>query len=301
MKILLTGADGFIGSKLSLTLKKKNHILFDFKGEIRNPNEIQSFVKQHQSEAEAIIHLAGIGHPPACEKDPKAAHEINVTGTENLLRALKDLPQPLPILFPSTAQVYAFSNDPDNLTKKPVLTENHPVDPKNVYAQTKWDAEQLFHQKDLLGKNSAIILRIFNHTHKSQSADFFLPGIYQQLLKIKTSHNKEITTGNTDLYRDIGAIQDLMAALTVITEKSSDFKGVEIFNICSGTAKNLKTLVLNLARKLDVQPHLKTDPSRVRKNEPIWVCGSFKKTQKQFDWAPRYQTEEELIEAFLQE
>lgn len=293
MKILLTGSDGFIGTQISRTLGKKSHTFHSFTGDIRNLDEVKSFVKNHPSDL--VIHLAGLAHTTICEKDPKAAHEVNVKGTENLLISLKEFSDPLPILFPSSAQIYA----PTEQGRK--IQENDPIEPQNVYAQTKWESEKLFQSTNILGKNHAVILRLFNHTHKSQSPDFFLPKIYQQLLKIKNSHEVDIVTGNIDLYRDIGAVQDLIAAFALIAEKSISHQGVETFNICSGTSKQLKSLIIGLAKRMDVQPKIKVDPTKIRKNDPEWICGSFEKVKKAFGWEPVYQSESQLIEAFLKD
>jgi GDP-4-dehydro-6-deoxy-D-mannose reductase len=293
MKILLTGSDGFIGGQLSRTLSNKGHTFHSFKGEIRNLDEVRTFVKNHPSDL--VIHLAGLAHTSICEKDPKLAHDVNVKGTENLLVTLKENPTSIPILFPSSAQIYAATEH----GKK--IEETYPIEPQNVYAQTKWEAEKLFHSKETLGKNYAIILRLFNHTHKSQSPDFFLPRIYHELMKIKNRQAEELVTGNVELYRDIGAIQDLIAAFALLAEKSVSHQGVETFNICSGTSKQLKSLIMGLAKRLDIQPKIKTDPSKIRKNDPEWICGSFEKVNKHFGWQPQYQTETQLIDAFLKD
>lgn len=290
MKILLTGADGFIGSQVCKSLSQRSHTFFPFMGDLRNIDQVRTFVKNN-STLDAVIHLAGISHPNACEKDPQTAHDVNVKGTENLLNCIRETLKDIPIIFPSTAQVYAQAADGQK------LDEQAKTDPKNIYAQTKWDAEKLFQTF----KTNAIILRIFNYTHKTQQPEFFLPGIYQQLLKLKNTTNQEVVTGNVELYRDIGAVQDLIAAITMIAEKSPQQKGVEIFNICSGTAKQLKSLIISLGKRLGVEPLIRVDPSKIRKNDPSWICGSLQKTKKHFGWEPIYQTESQLIDGFLKD
>jgi nucleoside-diphosphate-sugar epimerase len=290
MNILLTGADGFIGSKVCKSLTQRPHSLHTFTGDIRNLDQLKSFVTSN-SKVDVVIHLAGMAHPPICDKDPQAAHDVNVKGTENLIRCVKEVSKTIPIIFPSTAQVYAQ------------VSEGHKIDeqgkayPKNIYAQTKWEAEKVFQTSNL----NAVILRIFNYTHKTQSPELFLPGIYQQLLKMKNSNEHGVTTGNVELYRDIGAVQDLVTAITMIAEKSPLQKGIEVFNICSGTAKQLRSLILSLGKRLGIEPNIRTDVAKVRKNDPTWVCGSFQKAKNQFGWEPLYQNESQLIDGFLKD
>jgi nucleoside-diphosphate-sugar epimerase len=174
------------------------------------------------------------------------------------------------------------------------MDESFPINPVSYYAETKLEAEEALKKEQ--SSIHLLILRLFNHTHKSQDPSFFLPSLYHQILKGMS----QIKTGNLDLERDFAAVQDLTSALNSIIQSKMTSSG--IFNICSGIGKNLKVLAAELAKQLDKNVTWSVDENLIRKNEPHTIVGSSVKFQEQFNWQPKYSSNEhELIKNFLKE
>ena len=239
---------------------------------------------------DVVIHLAGMSHVVECENNKDQAFRINVEGTKNLLSAVLELNRPVHFIFASTAQVYkAPTADETNVT----FTEDRPIQPQNYYASTKLEAEKAILEATQNPNLTATILRLFNHSHKSQAPTFFLPHLYQQLASGET----KIPVGNLDLARDIGSIRDLVKAIAKVVDQN-DWQ-LEIFNICSGRGKNLRTLANLLAKKMNVKADFVVDPKRVRPGEPQTLIGSHQKLSGRIDWKPAIISEEQLVDDFL--
>ena len=294
-KILITGAEGFLGQHLSQSLGNKFSVVastFD----ITKKDQIQAFLQKQPSPFDAVLHLAAISNVPDCEKNKDLAFEVNVQGSLNLAEALKAHSPQARFLFFSSAQIYDWENQPE-LPR----TEEFRTAPKNTYAVTKLKAEQELAAAFANSKNSLFNLRLFNHVHKSQSRHFFLSSVYHQILDAKNQGLKKVplTLGDTQVFRDIGALQDLLSAVERCLEYRSN-KPVAIYNICSERTKRLHDLILDLAKNLQVDVEISHDQKLFRQNDPKIMCGSMALFKKDFDWTQKYnQSSEKLIEAFL--
>jgi GDP-4-dehydro-6-deoxy-D-mannose reductase len=296
-RVLLSGADGFIGSFLQPLLRNHGYYVFApplAQLNLLNKNSIEETIGTKAWDI--VIHLAGMSHVIECEKNPDTANAINTGGTKHLVDCLLSHSSGCHFVFASTAQVYQA---PHGLETRQgiVFDENRGLVPQNSYAQTKWEAEKYVHAVAQSGKLNATVLRLFNHTHKTQAPNFFLPHIYSQMVSGSGSEAVRVPVGNLDLARDIGSVRDLVRAVLAVLEKRS--WPVETFNICSGRPRNLRSLATQLAARLDVQVEFFVDPSRVRPGEPLSIIGSHEKITRAVGWRPRIQTDAELIDDFL--
>jgi GDP-4-dehydro-6-deoxy-D-mannose reductase len=298
-KVLITGADGFIGSRLLKYLGWRGHDAHGVDQSNFSLFEFESIDSVIRSQPwEVIIHLAAQSHVPTCEKDPTTAYKTNLNGTAMLVESvLKQRPK-THLVFTSSAQLYLPPHG-NELTQEVRFTEERDILPQNLYGRSKWAAELLL--RDTAGRYNlkTTILRLFNHTHKAQSPIFFLPSLYSEMIARRQQPRPEIPVGNLDLYRDIGSVEDLLTAFDALLTLPDSSYQFETFNICSGTAKHLRKLAEGLAKRLEIQPRFLTDPDRIRAGEPKSVCGSHEKFSKLTGWAPNSITEEALLERFL--
>lgn len=295
MNILLTGSNGFLGSFLRKRFEETDWSIIPFEGDLLSINDLKPYFDKNV-QWDFVIHLAGIGNVPACEQDMVRAYQVNTIATCLLVDQIKKYSPQAQLIFASTGQVYDLLHG----LEAPV-DESHDVCPSNTYARSKRAAELYIEDTFRSFRSSYVILRIFNHSHKSQRPDFFMPSIYQQILeKRKQGSPVLLDVGNIQVERDIGSIQDLIEAFFSIVKNRND--GHHIFNLSSGTGKKLDRVVDELSRAMDIQVETRVDPSRVRKNDPPRMIASTEKLKNVYGWSPRYaENEVDLVQSFLSE
>lgn len=292
-RVYMTGSTGFIGKRTAneLTSNKIEVVTGEF--DITSYAQTEAFISGLSS-GDTIIHLAGLSTPSVCEADPHHAFDVNVAGTLSLCEAIQRSKAKVHLVFASTAHVYG---SPD---VKSALKESSPINPINCYGRTKRAAEVALIDWAKFSDQSVTVLRIFNHSHKTQSPQFFLPSLFNQALKIKESPNKTCKVGNLELYRDIGSVQDLVTAIRKVVELQWPAKGnARTINVCSGEPKYLRKVAEELFSALEVNAELIVDPNLVRPSEPKTMVGDNTELKRLTGWSPTCVSESDLIRQFL--
>jgi GDP-4-dehydro-6-deoxy-D-mannose reductase len=287
-RIFVTGGAGFIGTRLIEALRERGDLVVAPGVTELDVLDVPSLrAALERAAPEVVVHLAAISHVPTCTADPGLAIRVNLGGTASLLEAMRSAAPQARLVFTSTAQVYA-APDADDV----VMDETRAIAPQNIYARTKWDAELLIADACARDHVAATVLRLFNHTHRSQPPSFFLPHIHRSIL----DGARRIPVGNVHVARDIGSVQDLTAALLAALDRDAAH---EVFNVCSGTAKPLDGLARELAARLGAEIELVTDPAKVRAGEAAVIRGSHARFTQATGWQPRAVTASALVDAFL--
>lgn len=295
--IFMTGGEGFLARHFERAFLNSK---FTVHRSVTSLRERDAFMKELSAHPPHVfLHLAGLSAPADCERDPWSAFESNWVTTVETYRRLMSTGFRGLFVFMSTAHVYADSAEP--------LTEESKVNPQSVYAQSKWLAEnslrdlsKLFERNGGNTAPSVLILRLFNHTHKSQGSQFVLPSVYRTLHEAPAGR-VQVPTGNVDLERDLSPIQDLCQTMVEITRKRSKFQGCTVMNVCSGQARTLRPLLLALAQKMGRDVDLVPDATRIRAGEPKRIVGCDKKL-RDFLGTPRSQrSDEEFVSLFLED
>lgn len=290
--VLVTGASGFIGAPFVQAIQRDFEVLTPH---LSLPDDLFELESLKDKRVDAVFHLAGMSSVTECDANPAKAFSVNTVGTYLLARKVAELWPQAVFYFASTAQVYAAS------TEGRPIREDSAIGPQNLYAETKWLAETEL--RDLAARKGLglVILRLFNHAHRSQAPSFFLPSLYRQIETQRAVGNDpiEIAVGNLDVERDIGALTDVVEALRAMALDRRLAPRGEVFNLCSGTSKNLRDLANELARAMKVNVEFKTDARRVRVGEAKLILGDCSKFRARYDWAPKAGTVQELTERFL--
>ena len=243
MKILVTGAAGFIGSHLVPELMRDGHDVVGIHIAERWPLSLRYDVR-HESHlfslplveglrnAEAIVHLAAIASPRLCQDEPAVAWQTNVAGTYNVLQLARHLGIGR-LVFLSSAHVYGIS------PKYLPTDERHPLALHDLYTSTKIIGEslcELFHGNCGL---SYVSLRLFNAYGPGQSPDYFMG------VKLKEARNRLITLRRDvrEVTKDWVHVRDVISAILRALE--SDYVGP--LNIGTGVETCLEAIVRQIA------------------------------------------------------
>lgn len=305
-KIVVTGADGFIGSHLTELLVKQGYqvkafVYYNsfstwgwidslpqniknaieiFQGDIRDPHG----VKKAMQNMDAVIHLAALIAIPFSYHSPDTYVDTNIKGTLNVLQAARDLGTSR-VLVTSTSEVYGTA-------KYVPIDENHAFQGQSPYSATKIGADRLAESFYRSFGLPVTIVRPFNTYGPRQSARAVIPTIITQLLAGK----KEILLGSLTPTRDFNYVKDTANGFVEIY-KSDKTIGEEI-NIATQKEIAIGELAAELIRQINPEAKIICDDSRLRpeKSEVNRLLGSNKKIMELTTWQPEFSFEEGLSE-----
>jgi len=269
-KVLITGADGFIGSHLTETLLEKgykikalsyynsfnnwgwledipsNRNLEIITGDVRDPYFCKSLV----SDVEIVFHLAALIAIPYSYIAPESYINTNIKGTLNICQAAKENGS-IRVLNVSTSEVYGTA-------KYVPIDEKHPKQPQSPYSASKIGADAIamsyYHAFNL----PVTIARPFNTYGPRQSARAIIPTIITQI----TSGSKEIKLGNINPTRDFNFVKDVCNGLIALAD-SNETIGKEI-NICSNCEISIQDTFKLIKKILNADVSFILDEQRVR-------------------------------------
>lgn len=297
-KVLITGADGFIGSHLVEALVTRGYsvrafVLYNsfntwgwldkvspeilknveiFSGDIRDPHGVKVAMKG----CNFVLHLAALIAIPYSYHSPDTYVDTNVKGTLNVLQAARELGIEK-FIHTSTSEVYGTA-------RFVPITEEHPLQGQSPYSASKIGADQLafsfFSSFDL----PLIIARPFNTYGPRQSARAVIPTIITQLAK----NMKEIKLGSITPTRDFNFVKDTVSGFISALETN---KGLgEVFNFGSNFEISIGDTVKIISELMGKEVTIITDDVRLRPDnsevERLWADNS--KAIKQLNWKPNY-------------
>lgn len=293
-KVLVTGSLGFLGSNLVRKLRQNSKIqVFELKSDLLDFATLEAEIRSI-GVLDTCYHFAGLSYVPDCENNIGRAYSINSAAALSLAELLVAVSPGLHFIFPSTAQLYR------ELDGQPI-DEETPIRPRNVYSRTKLLAEQGLKTLSDEQNLKVTVLRLFNHSHKSQDSRFLLPSVYHQILKARESKEKKIKVGELNLIRDIGAITDLLEAFYSVFDKGP--KGqFNVYNICTGAGKKLEDIVSELIARSGAKITIEKDLSLLRPWDAHVICGNPKKFIDHYNWQPMHASNVfDLVDSFLSE
>lgn len=305
-KVLVTGADGFIGSHLTEELVKKGYsvkafALYNsfntwgwldtlpkdimesievFTGDVRDPNGVRTAMQG----MDEVFHLAALIAIPFSYHSPDSYVDTNIKGTLNVLQAARDLGTRR-ILVTSTSEVYGTA-------QYVPIDEEHPYQGQSPYSATKIGADRLAESFYRSFNLPVSIVRPFNTYGPRQSARAVIPTIISQLLAGK----EEIKLGSLTPTRDFNYVKDTAAGFIAISESDKTI-GQEI-NIATQQEISIGDLAKEIISQINPEARIVCDEQRLRpeKSEVNRLLGSNKKIKELTDWKQRYTFEEGIAE-----
>ena len=299
-KILVTGADGFIGSHLVERLvesgyKVKAFVYYNsfnswgwldtlgkkilgeievFTGDVRDPNGVKTALDN----CNAVFHLAALIGIPFSYHSPDSYVDTNIKGTLNILQAARQL-KIRRVLITSTSEVYGTAQFVP-------ITETHPFQAQSPYSATKIGADMLADSFYRAFDLPVTIVRPFNTYGPRQSARAVIPTIITQL-----SSGTSINLGDLTPTRDLVYVKDTVEGFIEIfkTEKTIG----EHINISMQTEISIGNLVKLIAKLMNKECTTEMDGTRLRpdKSEVKRLVGSNEKLRTLTKWKPKFNLE----------
>ena len=295
MKILVTGADGFIGSHVVETLVKSGHdvrafVLYNsfnswgwldesdksirdsidiFAGDIRDPHGVDKAVEKQ----EVILNLAALIAIPYSYHSPDTYVDTNIKGTLNILQAARRHGVKR-VVQTSTSEVYGTA-------QYIPIDEAHPLHPQSPYAATKVGADQLALSFHASFDVPVGILRPFNTYGPRQSARAVIPTIISQL-----ANKSKVKLGSLSPTRDFSFVQD--TANGFLAAAQSDAIVGQTINLGSGFEISIKETAETIAKLMNTKLELVDDEQRVRpeNSEVERLHASIEKAKTLLGWQP---------------
>jgi len=297
-KILVTGADGFIGSHLTEELLRSGHsvrafILYNslnswgwldhtpkslqdnlevFPGDIRDPQRVLEAVKG----CRVIFHLAALVAIPYSYHAPDSYVDTNIKGTLNILKAARNL-EVEKVVHTSTSEVYGTA-------RFIPINEDHPLLGQSPYSATKIAADQMALAFYHSFETPVAVIRPFNTYGPRQSARAVIPSVITQI----ASGQRTIQLGSTHPTRDFSYVKDTVRGL--ISGAETEAAVGEVINLGTGFEISIGGLVQCIAELMQAEVEIESEPVRIRpvKSEVERLLSDNGKAEKLLGWEPEY-------------
>lgn len=301
--VLVTGADGFIGSHLVEALLAQgakvralsyynsfnnwgwlediHHPQLEVVcGDVRDPN----FCRHITQGIDTVFHLAALIAIPYSYVAPDSYVDTNIKGTLNMCQAARDCGVRR-IIVTSTSEVYGTA-------QYVPIDERHPRQPQSPYSATKIGADAIAQSFYNAFDLPVVTARPFNTYGPRQSARAIIPTIITQI----ASGAREIQVGDLTPTRDFNFVKDTCRGFIALA-KADGIEGRDI-NIATGTEVSMGDTLRTIARLMDADVNYVTDPQRLRpsKSEVFRLCGDNTLITTLTDWRPQYSLEDGLKE-----
>ena len=297
-KILVTGADGFIGSHLTEALVRSGYDVrafvqynsfnswgwldhcnedirdqFEvFSGDVRDPYGVRASMQG----CEAVLHLAALIAIPFSYHSPAAYVDTNIKGTLNVLQAARDLAVSK-IVHTSTSEVYGTAQFVP-------ITEEHPLQGQSPYSASKIGADQIASSFYTSFDLPVAIIRPFNTYGPRQSARAVIPTIITQIASGKHC----IKLGAVNPTRDFNFVSDTVAGF--IAALNAEKAVGEVINLGSNYEISIGDTAQLIANLMGVDINFLVDEQRLRpeKSEVERLWASNEKARELLDWVPEH-------------
>lgn len=299
MKVLVTGADGFVGRWLIQHLEDSGDEVWRAAGpgapdgdrqrslDLADRSSVDVVIAW--AEPEVIYHLAAVAFGPWAAANISDAIDVTVRGTAFLLDAAAGRSSPPRVLIPSSSEVYGAAGDAP-------ITESAEVAPVSLYGATKVAQEALglaYHRSSGL---PVIVTRSFNHVGPGQRAAFVVPSLALQLAELGTSGVEPVVrVGNLSAERDFTDVRDVVRAYRLLVEA---WHVGDPVNVASGTAVSIREILGRLIEVSGLTVEVLVDPERLRTVDVPAIRGSADRLRSITGWRPRYELADTLADVW---
>jgi dTDP-glucose 4,6-dehydratase len=296
MKVLVTGADGFIGSHLTEALVRKGFdvrafVFYNsynswgwldacaadvrgkfevFAGDVRDPHGVRAAMRG----CDAVLHLAALIAIPYSYHSPDTYVDTNVKGTLNIVQAARELDVGK-VIHTSTSEVYGTA-------RFVPITEEHPLRGQSPYAATKIGADQIALSFHSAFQTPVTVIRPFNTYGPRQSARAVIPTVITQI----ANGARAIRLGAVHPTRDFSFVADTVSGF--IAALAAEGTEGEVINLGSGFEISIADTATAIAAVMGAEIEIVTDEERVRppSSEVERLFASTDKASRLLGWSP---------------
>ena len=299
MRVLVTGADSFVGKHLCRAFRRAGDEIF----EIRGPSEVapasgiwsldlaDGAALSRVMDAcrpEGVVHLAGASSVAESHRAAAKTFATNTLGTVNVLDAVRSKAPQARALIIGSGEVYGPIPEGER------ASETMPTAPTSPYAASKAAAELAAFQYFRSYGVAALSARSFNHLGAGQSPHFVVPSFARQLAQLRTKGS--LAVGNLEPVRDFSHVEDVVDAYRVLLVRGTPG---EAYNVCSGVGRSIRSLLDELIELSGAEVTTEIDRARFRPVDLPYLVGDPSKLHG-LGWKPTRTVTEALRDALAE-
>lgn len=305
MRILITGATGFVGEHLLRLLAQRRHQVFGTylihpAGTERSPAELLRCDIRRRSQVvelvrhvrpERVYHLAGLSSVTKSFSESRAVWQTNFWGAMNMLEAVRDQVAGARVLLVGSGQCYGRADG-----RRSAIAEDAAFHPESPYAASKAAADLLGQQFARAYGLQVVCARPFNHTGPGQPANFVCSDFARQFAAIELGlASPVLRVGNVKVRRDFQDVRDVVRAYALLMDKGEPGQA---YNVSSGRAVSLHS-ILTILRGFSSRPvRIEVESQRLRRGEAGVLFGCNRKLRECTGWQPRFDLTTTLSDLF---
>jgi GDP-4-dehydro-6-deoxy-D-mannose reductase len=290
MRVLITGASGFVGRHLTEVLRERGEEVIEFglsnedtwAGITIDLCDADAVANTDLRGIDAVIHLAGLAQVSRSFAEPSIYVAANTAMEINLCEALLTQDLSPRILIVSSGGVYSGRDSP--------ITEDSAVDASSPYVVSKLAQEML---ASYYGKRGleVVVARPFNHIGPGQQTGYLVSDLCSQIAELERRGAGTLAVGNLSSSRDYTDVRDVAAAYHSLIR---DGEPGEIYNVCSGTSRSGEQILSMLRSLTTVELPVTQAAALNRPTDPDALSASNEKLRRHTGWAPSIPLEQTL-------
>lgn len=303
LRILITGAGGFVGNHLAQHLAGAHPsatlcgstllpgetvspaIALSRQVDLKNAQKVRDLLAEFAPDL--IFHLAAQAFVPRSFEDPWETLENNIRCQLNIIQACLELDLRPRMVVISSAEIYGAVS-PEQLP----LDERAAIRPTNPYSVSKVAQDMLALQFFLSHGLPIMRARPFNHIGPGQNTRFVAPAFALQIAKIEAKQQAPfIYVGNLEAKRDFTDVRDIARAYAMIADQGQPGQA---YNVASGQTKSARQILNYLLELSDIDISIRVDPARLRPVDIAEIRGDAAKLRRDTGWQPQFTLEDTL-------
>ncbi len=303
MRVLVTGAGGFVGRFLCRELLAQGH---EVVGALRTAEVVDESLRHSLAgvrwigfelgstvsiEAaldhapDAVVHLAALASGAEARRDPLTAWATNAMGTCALVYEIERVRPGTRMVFASTGEVYGRGH------RHPIREEDR-TEPCSPYAASKLAAELALQESHRRSGFNGVVARCFQQTGPGQRDAFVVPALAQRVLAARADGVRTIAAGNLTPIRELTDVRDVARALTLLLDRGEPGT---VYNVASGRGVSLQELLGLIAEAVDWEVDSVVDPALFRPADLEYLVGDGSRLAA-LGWAPQFPLEQTLAD-----